>query len=266
MISNTPNITNKGAALLRRAEAGEEMTFTRFKIGDGSLGAEQDANALSDLIHTKMSIPITDVDTSQEGLIAIGGSFDSGDVTENFAWRELGAFARGEDGEEILYAYVNDGEQAGMLRVLNTEVLTEQEITMIFAIGEAEHVSAVYSQKQQYAAKDHTHSVVGTYTGDGAGMRLIELGFRASAVMLTNEFGQTYHAAKGVCGGLAVDGRGLRAAGSASADHAVNWNNDYTALLISDGGFFVNFKSASTAEASISTNENGVIYHYIAYK
>ena len=388
MISTTPSLTNRGSSLLMRAIAGESITFTRFKIGDGRLSAGQSGAALNDLVHAVVTFPITDMDDSQTGLVAISGEFDSGDVAADFTWREIGIFAKGEDNVEVLYAYANDGDNAGVLKALNTEILTEQTVTLIIAIGEAEHVTAVFSPRQQYASKaefdthkesttnphnvtkqqvglgnvpnlapsdmtisfteaaarqelntgeklsvllgklkkivkdviahlsntDNPHSVtraqigaaasshshaagdidsgtlgldrggtgvttlqalknmigtnaaMGIYSGDGTVKRLISLDFQPSAVILCNEHGQFYDGTDGVCGGVAIGQYGMVRGDNSVAANATVWSNDYTALLIDEGGFYVNYKAGTTAAEKISTNTGGKTYHYIAYR
>ena len=151
MIATAPALTERGMSLLMRAIGGEQITFTRFKVGSGSLPNGSDGSDLNDLISPVLAIPITDMDDTQSGLISLTGEFDNENVESDFAWRELGIFAHGEDNVEILYAYANDGADASMVRQLNTDVLTIQTVTMIIAVGEAENVTAVYSPHQQYA-------------------------------------------------------------------------------------------------------------------
>lgn len=482
MISKIPSLTDSGKALLMRALVGEALTFTRLAIGSGVLAAGQDQNELTELINEELSITPASIDDTQEGLIAISGDFSSADITEDFVWRELGVFAMGEDEEEVLYAYANDGTDAGTLRKLTTNILTEQTLTLVVEIGDAENVGAIFNPHTQYApastltghmnntsnphnvtaaqvglgnvvnkspenmtvaftaagtrenistgeklsvmfgklakiitdvishltstsnphsvtasqvglgnvsntspenttvafteaetraniatgeklsvmfgkiskvlsdvithltttsgnphsvtksdvglgnvdntapsfnvvnfeprnsyavpatgetmatmmskvAKDLTdlqthmnttsspnpHEIdigklaeVGVYTGDGTQGREIALAadpaFTPSAVMVWDEFGRQYNATKGVCGGLATSSRGIRVPNSTTADDATTWSNTYTALMIVTGGFKVNYLSAATAEDSIDTNENGVVYRYIAWK
>ncbi len=388
MISNTPNLTDRGKSLLMRAIAGESIVFTRFKIGDGQLPAGENGDNLNDLVHPLVIFPITDMDSSQDGLVALTGEFDSDDVETDFYWREMGIYAKGEDEEEVLYAYVNDGDSAGMLRALNTEILTEQTVTLIVAIGEAEHVTAVFSPRQQYALKsdfdghtsnktnphgvtkaqiglgnvpnlapdnmpisfaetnelqkpvtgetlkvlfgkvakaverlmnhladkknphgvtlkdlggakeNHGHSandvtsgvlpverggtsvnnlpalknLIGTnavmsiYAGDGTVKRKIPLDFRPSAVILCNSGGMMGDSVKGVCGGVALGAYGLRSPASTLSTHSTTWNDDYTALLIEDDGFLVNYHEGATPEELIATNASGETYYYIAYR
>jgi len=388
MISNTPNLTDRGKSLLMRAIAGEAISFTRFKVGDGRLPEGETGDGLNDLVHPLVVFPIVDMDNTQDGLIALTGEFNSGDVKEDFYWREMGIYAKGEDNEEVLYAYANDGDSAGILRALNTEILTEQTVTLIVAVGEAEHVTAVFSPRKQYASKEefdkhtdnkenphvvtkeqiglgnvpnltpdnmpiafteaekaenltsketlkvlfgkvakavrliidhiadkhnphglelkdlggaketHEHStddvtsgmlplerggtgvgtlpelknLIGTnaamsiYVGDGTVKRKILLDFRPSAVILCNSGGMMGDSVKGVCGGVALGAYGLRSPASTLSTHATTWNDDYTALLIEDDGFLVNFHEGETPEELIATNASGETYYYIAFR
>lgn len=154
MITTAPKLTNAGMSLLARAVAGEEITFTRFKAGDGVLPEGETGDSLTDLIDTVLEFSIDDMDTSQHGLVALTGEFDSSSVESAFLWTELGLFAQGEDENEVLYAYANDGEDAGWIRPGDTDVLTIQTVTALIAIGEAENVTAVYSPHTQYASQE----------------------------------------------------------------------------------------------------------------
>lgn len=57
------------------------------------------------------------------------------------------------DGIEKLYAYANDGDNAGMMKANMTAVVAEQTVALIIAIGDAENVTAVLSQSLIYATK-----------------------------------------------------------------------------------------------------------------
>ncbi len=491
MISRTPKMTKAGNGLLMRALAGETLTFTRMAIGSGALATGQDQDDLTALIHEELSITPASTDLSQTGLISITGEFNSADIEEDFVWREMGVFAKGSsDNVELLYAYANDGDDAGMLRALDTDILTEQTLTLVVEVSDAANVDVIFNPHTQYApasvvtghmnntnnphgvtkaqvglgnvvnkapnditieftaaetqanvasgeklsvmfgkiAKMFTdviahltatsgnpHSVtkanvglgncvnaapsdmeitfteadvsanmdenkdlftgsklsvlmqrigaavhsalahiatttenphqvtasdvglgnventapsfnkvnwdavlnfalpasgetmatimgkvtrdltdlqthmntatqpnphgitlgkiaaIGTYTGDGTQGKTISVtldsaAFTPSAVQVYDEFGRTYNATKGVCGGLALASRGIRVPNSQNANDATTWDNDYTALMIVTGGFKVNQYTGATAEDSIDTNETGVDYYYIAYK
>ncbi len=99
------------------------------------------------------AFPINSIDTSNRGYVELKGSFDSTYISDDFAWRELGIFCKGEDGLELLYAYSNDGESAGTLKANATDVLAEQTIALVIAVGDAEHVTALLSGSVIYATK-----------------------------------------------------------------------------------------------------------------
>ena len=488
MISTKPTLTNAGRALLIRALAGETLTFTRMALGSGSLASGQDPDDLTALIAEEMSITPATLDTSQAGLLGITGDFNSENVPRDFKWRELGIYAKGsEDNIELLYAYANDGENAGTLKAITTDILTEQTITVVVEVTGVEDVSAIFNPHPSYAPattltghmnnKNNPHQVtkqqvglgnvpnlapsnmtityiennsnaltgnpfhsgqtigtffyylhrfcntffqhvwnysnphrvsksqvglgnvvnvspnnmaptfteadeqenlddtkdlisgntmtknlgkiaaavhllyahlanksnphevtkaqvglenventapsfnvinfesrntfavpetgetmatimskiakaltdlqthvdtantinphgvklsqiaaVGTFTGDGTQGKTISLSFTPAAVLLYDEFGRTYNASKGVCGGLAKSDRGIRVPNSSTTDDATTWSNTYTALMCVENGFKVNYLSGQTAEDSIDTNENNVVYHYVAFK
>lgn len=143
-----PALTDSGRSLLFRAIAGEEITFTRFKAGNGT------APAANDLGNPLISFGITASSTPEEGYISLTGSFDSDDVSAAFRWTELGVFCEDENGDEYMYAYANEGSDAGMVTPTGTNALTEQRVTVIIAIGNAEHVTARISASALYASKD----------------------------------------------------------------------------------------------------------------
>ncbi len=153
MIGKAPSLTTAGQDLFIRAASGEAIVFTRFKIGNGTLPSGSSGKDLTDLINPVVSFSITSVDASNAGFLKINGHFDSTDVESDFKLRELGVFCKGEDDIEKLYCYANDGDNAGIMKANESDVSAEHDITVIVAIGEAEHVSAIISAGTLYASK-----------------------------------------------------------------------------------------------------------------
>lgn len=152
MISVAPQLTNAGWDLLTRGVSGEKITFTVMRIGNGQIG-DTDQDTLLTLINPLLEIPIGSIQASEEGYVEISGSFDSDDIADDFHWRELGIFAKGEDGTEVLYAYSNDGANASILRAGGGDVVVEQNISVVIAIGEAQNVTAVITTSTSYVSK-----------------------------------------------------------------------------------------------------------------
>lgn len=154
MIGKAPVLTNAGQNLFIRAIGGEQVTFTRFKIGNGTLPSGSDGHNLDDLINAIVAFGISEVDDTNEGYLTVNGHFDSTDVPSDFKLRELGLFCKGEDNVEHLYCYVNDGNNAGTVKANESDVASEHDITLVIAIGEAEHVTAIISEGTLYASKE----------------------------------------------------------------------------------------------------------------
>lgn len=158
MIGVAPSLTTAGDDLFIRAASGEAIEFTRFKIGNGTLPTGSTGKNLTDLINPVVSFGISSVeissaDENNERYLTINGHFDSTDIDSDFQLRELGVFCRGEDSVEKLYCYANDGDNAGIMKANESDVSSEHDITVVVAIGEAEHVTAVISAGTLYAPK-----------------------------------------------------------------------------------------------------------------
>lgn len=152
MISIAPELTAAGRSLLIRSVGGEQITFTRFKIGNGELNGVNPDDLL-DILNPVVEFPITGSDTSSEGYVELTGGFDSEAITSDFRWRELGVFAQGADGVEQLYAYTNDSEHAALLKAASGSVVVEQSVSVIIAIGEAENIAVRISPSTLYPSK-----------------------------------------------------------------------------------------------------------------
>ena len=151
MIVTAPTLTNAGKGLLLRGIAGETITFTRFKIGSGRLGSRV-IEEMTDLVTVKKAFNITKMDSSEAGVLKLQGRFDSTEIDTAFVWRELGIFAHGEDGTELLYAYANDGDSAQTLPMVSSDVAVTQIVTMAISIGEAQNVTAQFDPDPEYAS------------------------------------------------------------------------------------------------------------------
>lgn len=194
MITKVPRLTQSGQNLLLRAIAGESITFTRFKIGNGELPEGDDGTELTDLINPLVVFGISDLDDSNEGYVLITGHFNSLDVPSEMKFRELGVFAKGEDDTELLYAYVNDGDEAGTLMPNLSNIYSEQQITLVIAIGEAEHVTAELVPDTLYASKSDFDDHVGD-TSNPHGVTKAQVGLSEVPNVSTNNQTPTYTAA-----------------------------------------------------------------------
>lgn len=168
MITSTPQITNKGRELLTRAAGGEQIIFTGFKAGDGTVPAGTSVATLTDIISSKLTFPVSGINTHTGGVEVIG-AFDNSDFATEFRFRELGLFCKGEDNTVYLFAYCNDGDNAGILRPSTATVLSEQRVAIDIAVGNTDHITAVLDDSMLYVTMTefnaHKHSAADITSG-----------------------------------------------------------------------------------------------------
>ena len=93
------------------------------------------------------------------------------------------------------------------------------------------------------ALENRVEVIVGSYTGDGAATRTIDLGFTPKAVLLEHPSGMRMTNNNIAFGGLAL------------------LNFPANGFQIVEGGFSVRYNSGY-----VHTNNSGTVYHYLAFK
>ena len=102
--------TNKGLELLKRALAEEKiLNFTKFKIGTGDKGTEDEYLLLTDIVSPYKILDISLLKKTESGLIKASTVFTNKDFISDVIIKEVGLFAKIAEEEEILLMYVNDG-------------------------------------------------------------------------------------------------------------------------------------------------------------
>ena len=81
---------------------------------------------------------------------------------------------------------------------------------------------------------------LGVFTGNGNPAREIHLGFRPSAVLLCDNYGNMHDDINGYIGGIAIGKYGC-CSQRGSVKDAESWNSNYTTLMITNDGFLVNY-------------------------
>ena len=101
--------TEAGMKMLVQAQNGHTLTFTKGKLGSGVLTDSDDITKFTDLKAPKMELPVVKKDDYQKEKIALTFNTSNTALEEGFVSRELGIFAKLDDGAETLYAYSNAG-------------------------------------------------------------------------------------------------------------------------------------------------------------
>lgn len=111
-------LTNAGADLLDRLLAGNEIEFTRVALGDGLVDNPDDResfSAMTNLVNHKWDLPVSGIDPLGNGEAVISAKYTNKGLTEGFTVREMGIFAKDENGNEILFEYDNCNNKTNYL-------------------------------------------------------------------------------------------------------------------------------------------------------
>lgn len=139
------SITYQGMALFAKAQAGQEIHFTKMQVGGGQIGTQNPATLIS-LIDSKLDIPITSITPNPELKSAtIIGNITNKDVKEALYICEMGLFAKDPDAGEILYGYASCG-QYGDYYAPEAQGPYNWQYQISAAIGNAANVTAELSQ------------------------------------------------------------------------------------------------------------------------
>lgn len=248
-------LTDQGKILIAESLKGIPYTFTKFQLGDGTpLVSTANMTALA---HAVITLPITGSVQTGAGAITLSARFDNADIESALAVSELGIYAQQDGHAEVLYAYTHETNNPSVIPSYPTQGFMEQVLSYTVAVGDASNFSVIID------ASSLQH-VSGTYTGNGAAGRVINVGFTPSAVMVHPIYVDPDHITDAY-GGLAVTNANVISALTASAqreDAITTWSDTYGVLGVTTSGFKVNYNALN----NIRSNENGRIYAYIAFK
>ena len=145
-------VTRKGFDLLGKALAGQELCYTRVAFGDGIVNGEvvelteAEMFELTDMVHFKQELPISNVRFSGGGTATITFLVRNDDLESGYFIREVAVFARDPDtNAEVLYCYRNGGVKINWIPAGNGTDVWRLEIDVTTAVGNAANVTAVIS-------------------------------------------------------------------------------------------------------------------------
>ena len=165
MSFTAPKFTNAGRQLQTRVIAGDTLTFTTIKLGDGTMTTEPIA-AMTDLIHGIITLSVHEVRRNAD-YAEVTGVFQNAGLSSGFYWREIGIFAADPDypndrSHDILYCYQNAAELAEYIPSASSAVI-EKIIRVACVVGDAENVtvglaSQAYAKAEDLQALEEQHS------------------------------------------------------------------------------------------------------------
>lgn len=147
-------LTNKAMEMIAAAQIdGTILTITRVKIGDGSLAEGADIKSMTDVINSMLIAPFSSSNNDGGGQITVHFAVSNSTVEAGFFAREIGVFAKLNDGEEQLYAYTNAGNKCDWIPDKHTPI-DSQVIDLTLIVGNAENVTVHISDEAFALAKD----------------------------------------------------------------------------------------------------------------
>lgn len=108
-------LTKKGEQLQAKINGSlsETLTFTKAKLGSGSITSNDEIRFLTDVKEVWGTANVTSckIQGDEKNIVAIELQFSNAELREDKIFREIGLYAQGNEGEEILYAYANAGDK-----------------------------------------------------------------------------------------------------------------------------------------------------------
>lgn len=155
--------TTNGDKMLIQAVNGHKLVFTRGAFGSGTLADNDDIKTFTALKSEKMSLPIVDTVLSDTGeKITLIFNCSNGSLDTGFINREIGIFAKLDDGNEVLYSYSNAGMAYDYIPSKETPTNENTFEVEVYISSEAEinvtiDGSIVYLTKAQVEEKFNNH-------------------------------------------------------------------------------------------------------------
>lgn len=147
-------LTTKAMEMIAAAQIdGTVLTITRVKIGDGSLADGADIKSMTDVINSMLIAPFSSSNNDGGGQITVHFAVSNSTVEAGFFAREIGVFAKLNDGDEQLYAYTNAGNKCDWIPDKHTPI-DSQVIDLTLIVGNAENVTVHISDEAFALAKD----------------------------------------------------------------------------------------------------------------
>lgn len=108
-------LTKKGEQLQAKINGNlsETLTFTKAKLGSGSITSNDEIRFLTDVKEEwgTANVASCEIQGDENNIVAIELQFSNAGLREDKIFREIGLYARGNEGDEILYAYANAGDK-----------------------------------------------------------------------------------------------------------------------------------------------------------
>lgn len=154
--------TSQGTQMLVQAQNSHTLTFTCGKLGSGVLADSDDISKFTDLKSPKMTLPIVSVDDSNEEKLVLTFDTSNTELEEGFVSREIGIFAKLDNGSETLYAYSNAGNNYDYIPSKDTPS-DENRLVVNLVVRSSANISVQIDKSIVYTHKSDVEEMIATH-------------------------------------------------------------------------------------------------------
>lgn len=154
--------TSQGTQMLVQAQNSHTLTFTCGKLGSGVLADTDDISKFTDLKSPKMTLPIVSVDDSNEEKLVLTFDTSNTELEEGFVSREIGIFAKLDNGSETLYAYSNAGNNYDYIPSKDTPS-DENRLVVNLVVSSSANISVQIDKSIVYTHKSDVEQMIATH-------------------------------------------------------------------------------------------------------
>lgn len=154
--------TSQGTQMLVQAQNTHTLTFTCGKLGSGSITDSDDITKFTDLKSPKMKLPIVSVDDSNPEKLVLTFDTSNTNLEEGFVSREIGIFAKLDNGAETLYAYSNAGNNYDYIPSKDTPS-DENRLVVNLVVSSSANISIKIDSSIVYIHKSDVESMIKTH-------------------------------------------------------------------------------------------------------
>lgn len=154
--------TSQGTQMLVQAQNSHTLTFTCGKLGSGVLADSDDIYNFTDLKSPKMTLPIVSVDDSNEEKLVLTFDTSNTELEEGFVSREIGIFAKLDNGSETLYAYSNAGNNYDYIPSKDTPS-DENRLVVNLVVSSSANISVQIDKSIVYTHKSDVEEMIAAH-------------------------------------------------------------------------------------------------------
>ncbi|WP_298588980.1 shufflon system plasmid conjugative transfer pilus tip adhesin PilV [uncultured Selenomonas sp.] len=164
-------LTQLGKNIILAGQNKQKVTFTKVELGDGLLD-EQSVDDMTALVHSVMSLPLQNFLNNGDGSARLRFVLDNNNLAKGFFNREIGVFAKIDDGEEQLYAYTNAGNLADYIpgkespissKIINLHIIVGNAMNLTIVAENSAYVTKLDMDSHKAAVEiDHPDASVTT--------------------------------------------------------------------------------------------------------